>query len=138
CESPYMLLVADVKKERQRPMSGDEQRLWRIEKLNVTRSDIPAVTHVDYSAPLQTQHPDANPPFHALLSALEARRGCPVLGNTSFDVRGEPIVEAPADAYACFMRTGMDVLVLGSFLLRKEAQPPLEESGDWRRGHVLD
>jgi carbamoyltransferase len=138
CESPYMLLVADVKKERQRPMSGDQQRLWGIDKLNVTRSDIPAVTHVDYSARLQTVHRDDNPRFHALLSAFEARTGCPVLVNTSFNVRGEPIVESPADAYTCFMRTGMDVLVLGSFLLRKEAQPPFEESEDWRRRHVLD
>jgi len=137
-ESPYMLLVAEVRKERQRRMSSEEERLWGIDKLNVLRSDIPAVTHVDYSARLQTVHRDDNPRFHALLSAFEARTGCPVLVNTSFNVRGEPIVESPEDAYTCFMRTGIDVLVLGSFLLRKEAQPPFEESEDWRKRHVLD
>ena len=137
-ESPYMLLVAEVRKQRQLPMTSDEQRLWGIDKLNVPRSHIPAVTHVDYSARLQTVHRDDNPRFHALLSAFEARTGCPVLVNTSFNVRGEPIVESPADAYTCFMRTGMDVLVLGTFLLRKKAQPPFEESEDWRRRHVLD
>jgi len=138
CESPYMLLVAEVKKERQRPMSADEQRLWGIDQLNVIRSDIPAVTHVDYSARLQTVDREDNPRFHALLSAFEVQTGCPVLINTSFNVRGEPIVESLADAYACFMRTGMDILVLGSFLLRKEDQPPFEDSEDWRRRHVLD
>ena len=137
-ESPYMLLVAEVRKARQRRMSSDEERLWGIDKLNVLRSDIPAVTHVDYSARLQTVHRDDNPRFHALLSAFEARTGCPVLVNTSFNVRGEPIVESPADAYTCFMRTGIDILVLGSFLLRKEAQPPFEEREDWRARHVLD
>jgi carbamoyltransferase len=137
-ESPYMLLVAEVKKSRQRSMSPAQERLWGIDRLNISRSDIPAVTHVDYSARLQTVHRDDNPRFHALLSAFEARTGCPVLVNTSFNVRGEPIVESPADAYTCFMRTGMDVLVLGSFLLRKEAQPPFEESEDWRKRHVLD
>jgi len=137
-ESPYMLLVAEVRKDRQRRMSDAEECLWGIDKLNVLRSDVPAVTHVDYSARLQTVHRDDNPRFHALLSAFEGRTGCPVLVNTSFNVRGEPIVESPRDAYTCFMRTGMDVLVLGSFLLRKEAQPPFEESEDWRRRHVLD
>jgi carbamoyltransferase len=137
-ESPYMLLVAEVRKQRQRRMSDAEERLWGIDKLNVLRSEVPAVTHVDYSARLQTVHRDDNPRFHALLSAFEARTGCPVLVNTSFNVRGEPIVESPEDAYTCFMRTGMDVLVLGDFLLRKEAQPPFEETEDWRRRHVLD
>ena len=137
-ESPYMLLVAEVRKQRQRRMSDVEERLWGIDKLNVLRSEVPAVTHVDYSARLQTVHRDDNPRFHALLSAFEARTGCPVLVNTSFNVRGEPIVESPEDAYTCFMRTGMDVLVLGDFLLRKEAQPPFEETEDWRRRHVLD
>jgi len=137
-ESPYMLLVAEVRKERQRRTSEAEDRLWGIDKLNVLRSEVPAITHVDYSARLQTVHRDDNPRFHALLSAFEARTGCPVLVNTSFNVRGEPIVESPEDAYTCFMRTGIDALVLGSFLLRKEAQPPFEESEDWRRRHVLD
>ncbi len=138
CESPYMLLVAEVRSERQRPMSEQQQRLWGIDKLNVVRSDIPAVTHVDYSARLQTVHREDNPLFHALLSAFEAQTRCPVLVNTSFNVRGEPIVESPRDAYTCFMRTGMDVLVLGNHLLRKEAQPRFQESEDWRRRHVLD
>jgi len=137
-ESPYMLLVAEVRRQRQRRMSDAEERLWGIDKLNVLRSEVPAITHVDYSARLQTVHRDDNPRFHALLSAFEARTGCPVLVNTSFNVRGEPIVESPGDAYTCFMRTGMDVLVLGDFLLRKEAQPPFEETEDWRRRHVLD
>ncbi len=138
CESPYMLLVAEVKKERQRPMSEEDRRKWGIDQLNVIRSDIPAVTHVDYSARLQTVHRDDNPRFHGLLSAFEARTGCPVLVNTSFNVRGEPIVESPADAYTCFMRTGMDLLVLGNVLLRKEQQPPFEDTENWSRRHVLD
>jgi carbamoyltransferase len=137
-ESPYMLLVADVKKERQRPMTGSEQRLWGIEKLNIVRSDIPAVTHVDYSARIQTVHRDDNPLFHKLLAEFKKKTGCAVLVNTSFNVRGEPIVESPVDAYRCFMRTEMDVLVLGNYILHKKDQPPLDKDGDWKKEYELD
>ncbi|RMH87180.1 MAG: hypothetical protein D6681_15665, partial [Calditrichaeota bacterium] len=136
--SPYMLLVAEVKKEKQRPMTEAEQQLWGIDKLNVVRSEIPAVTHVDYSARIQTVSRNTNPLFHGLISRFYARTGCPVLVNTSFNVRGEPIVESPLDAYRCFMRTEMDVLVLGNFVLYKEEQPEFHEAIDWRRVYELD
>jgi len=138
CESPYMLLVADVKKEKQRTMSDSEKQLWGIEKLNVSRSEIPAVTHIDYSARIQTVHKETNPVFHELISAFEKKTGCPVIVNTSFNVRGEPIVESPADAYRCFMRTEMDALILGNYLLMKKDQPPFVETGDWRKEYELD
>ena len=105
-DSPYMLFVADVARDRRRAMTADELRLFGIEKLNVPRSDIPAVTHVDYSARIQTVHLETNPRYHALLKAFKARTGCPVLVNTSFNVRGEPIVCTPEDAYRCFMGIG--------------------------------
>ncbi|HJV60075.1 MAG TPA: carbamoyltransferase [Albitalea sp.] len=123
-DSPYMLLVADVVKSRRRTMSADEQRLFGIDKLNVLRSDIPAVTHLDYSARIQTVHRDTNPRYHALLSAFQRETGCPVLVNTSFNVRGEPIVGTPEDAFRCFMGTELDVLAVGNCYLRKEAQDP--------------
>ena len=123
-DSPYMLLVADVVKERRRSMTSEEQQLFGIEKLNVPRSDIPAVTHVDYSARIQTVHEKTNPQYHALLSAFERQTGCPVLVNTSFNVRGEPIVGSPEDAFRCFMGTEMDVLAVGNCYLRKEQQNP--------------
>jgi len=123
-DSPYMLLVADVVKARRRTMSAEEQRLFGIDKLNVLRSDIPAVTHLDYSARIQTVHADTNPRYHALLSAFNRRTGCPVLVNTSFNVRGEPIVGTPEDAFRCFMGTELDVLAVGNCYLRKEAQDP--------------
>jgi carbamoyltransferase len=123
-DSPYMLLVADVLKRRQRQMTNEEQSLFGIDKLNVPRSDIPAVTHVDYSARVQTVHRDTNPRFHALLSAFKARTGCPVLVNTSFNVRGEPMVCTPEDAFRCFMGSEIELLVAGNCLLRKDAQDP--------------
>ncbi|HEX6827922.1 MAG TPA: carbamoyltransferase [Burkholderiales bacterium] len=123
-DSPYMLLVADVAGTRRRAMTREEQVLFGIDKLNVPRSDIPAVTHVDYSARIQTVHPETNPRFHALLSAFHALTGCPVLVNTSFNVRGEPIVGTPEDAFRCFMGTGLDTLAVGNCLLRKEQQDP--------------
>lgn len=123
-DSPYMLLVAAVKRERQRAMTEAEKRLFGIDKLNVVRSDIPAVTHIDYSARVQTVHQETNPRFHALLSAFKARTGCPVLVNTSFNVRGEPIVGTPEDAFRCFMGTDIEVLAVGDCLLRKERQNP--------------
>jgi carbamoyltransferase len=137
-ESPYMLLVAPVKKDRQIPMSADQRQLWGIDKLNVPRSDIPAVTHIDYSARIQTVSRDTNPDYHDLIEAFERRTGCPVIVNTSFNVRGEPIVCTPEDAYRCFMRTHMDYLVLGPFLLRKTEQPEWKEQGDWRKEFQLD
>jgi len=121
-DSPYMLLVADVKPERRRAMTEAEQSLFGIDKLNVPRSEIPAVTHVDYSARIQTVHEDTNPRFHALLSAFKARTGCPVLVNTSFNVRGEPIVCTPEDAFRCFMGSEIDMLAIGNCVLHKEEQ----------------
>jgi carbamoyltransferase len=123
--SPYMLFVADVREEHRRVMSPEENALFGIDKLNVPRSSIPAVTHVDYSARLQTVHAETNPRFHALLSRFHDRTGCPVLVNTSFNVRGEPIVCTPEDAFRCFMGTDIDVLVAGDCLLTKEQQDPL-------------
>jgi len=123
-DSPYMLLVADVAAKRRRPMTSEEQALFGIDKLNVPRSDIPAVTHVDYSARIQTVRRETSPRYHALLSAFHALTGCPVLVNTSFNVRGEPIVGTPEDAFRCFMGTGLDTLAVGNCLLRKELQDP--------------
>jgi carbamoyltransferase len=137
-ESPYMLLVADVKKERRRKMTPEEEKLWGIEKLNVVRSDIPAITHVDYSARLQTVHKETNPRYYRLIEQFEKNTGCAVIINTSFNVRGEPIVCTPEDAYKCFMRTNIDYLVLGNYLLAKEDQIPLEEDIDWRKQFQLD
>jgi carbamoyltransferase len=123
-DSPYMLLVDAVKKQRQKAMTEEQQKLFGIEKLNVPRSDIPAVTHVDYSARIQTVHAETNPLFHRLLTKFEQRTGCAVLVNTSFNVRGEPIVCSPTDAFRCFMGTDIEVLVVGNCFMRKEAQDP--------------
>ena len=123
-ESPYMLLVADVAKQHRREMTSKEHALFGIDKLNVPRSSIPAVTHVDYSARIQTVHADTNPRYHALLSAFKARTGCPVIVNTSFNVRGEPIVATPEDAFRCFMGTEIETLAAGNCFLRKEEQDP--------------
>ena len=123
-DSPYMLLVADIVERRRRAMTIEEQGLFGIDKLNVRRSDIPAVTHVDYSARVQTVHGETNPRFHALLAAFKQRTGCPVLVNTSFNIRGEPIVCTPEDAFRCFMGSAIEVLVIGNCLLRKEDQNP--------------
>ena len=120
CDSPYMLLVADVVKKRRRKMTAKEQELFGIEKLNIVRSEISAVTHVDYSARVQTVHKETNPRYHALISAFGERTGCPVLVNTSFNVRGEPIVCTPSDAFRCFMGTDIEMLVVGNAVLLKE------------------
>jgi carbamoyltransferase len=136
-DSPYMLLVAGVKRNRRHHMSEADENLFGIEKLNVPRSDIPAVTHVDYSARIQTVHEETNPRYHGLISAFKARTGCPVLVNTSFNVRGEPIVGTPEDAFRCFMGTEMETLVVGNCLLRKTAQnPALAE--DYKAKFALD
>ena len=138
CDSPYMLLVAPVKKERTIPMTADQRKLWGIEKLNIPRSDIPAVTHIDYSARIQTVDRKTNSDFYDLIREFERLTGCHVLVNTSFNVRGEPIVCTPQDAYRCFMRTHIDYLVLGPFLLDKTSQPEWKESVDWQRESQLD
>ncbi len=123
-DSPYMLMVADVAKSRQKEMTEEERALFGIEKLNIPRSEIPAVTHVDYSARVQTVHQETNPRYHSLISAFKRETGCPVIVNTSFNVRGEPIVCTPEDAFRCFMGTEIDALAIGNCFLRKEAQDP--------------
>ena len=137
-ESPYMLLVADVRSDRRLPLPPEARGLWGIAQLNVPRSTIPAVTHVDHSARIQTVRRETNPVFYDIISAFERRTGCPVVVNTSFNVRGEPIVCTPEDAYRCFMRTNIDVLVLENFLLAKSDQAPLEHDESWKREFVLD
>ena len=136
--SPYMLIVADIKKDRRNKMSEAEEKLWGIDKLNVLRSDIPAITHVDYSARIQTVSKNTNPLFHKMISEFDKRHGCALVINTSFNVRGEPIVCTPQEAYICFMRTGIDYLVLGNYLLDKQAQKPLNEDIDWKKEFELD
>jgi carbamoyltransferase len=137
-ESPYMLLVANLLQRRQRKMSPDEERLWGIDKLNVKRSEIPAVTHVDYSARIQTVRRETNPLYWQIIEAFRQRTGCPIIVNTSFNVRGEPIVCTPEDSYRCFMRTEMDTLVLENYVLDKREQPALVEKTDWRKEFSLD
>ena len=137
-ESPYMLLVADVQRSRRLPSRPEADNLWGIDKLNVPRSTVPAITHVDYSARIQTVRREANPLYYDIISAFHKRTGCPVIVNTSFNVRGEPIVGSPEDAYRCFMRTNMDVLVLENFVLEKADQAPVEEDESWRKEFVLD
>ena len=136
-DSPYMLLVDHVRDDRQRRMTEEEEKLFGIEKLNVKRSEIPAITHVDYSARIQTVHEDTNPLYHRLISAFKAKTGCPVVINTSFNVRGEPIVCTPEDAFRCFMGTDMDVLVVGNAILRKEEQDPALAE-DYKNKYELD
>ncbi len=137
-ESPYMLLVAPVREGRRIHMSEDQKALFGIEKLNVPRSDVPAITHVDYSARVQTVSRDRSPDYFDLITRFEEYTGCPLVVNTSFNVRGEPIVCTPRDAYICFMRTDMDQLVLGPYLLHKSRQPEFHEEQDWRDEFELD
>ena len=136
-DSPYMLLVANVLEQRRKPMTEAERGLFGIEKLNVPRSDIPAVTHVDYSARIQTVHRETNPRYHALIQRFNKRTGCPVIVNTSFNVRGEPIVGTPEDAFRCFMGTDMEVLAIGNCFLRKEDQDP-SLTKDYKSSFDLD
>jgi len=136
-DTPYMLFVADVAQDKRRQMSETENELWGIEKLNVVRSEIPAVTHVDYSARIQSVRKDTNPLYWEIIEAFRKKTGCPVIVNTSFNVRGEPIVCTPEDSYRCFMRTAMDYLVLETCVLDKENQPPFSD-GDWRSEFKLD
>ncbi|HPO56699.1 MAG TPA: carbamoyltransferase [Ignavibacteriaceae bacterium] len=137
-ESPYMLLVADVKESKRREMTREERKLFGIEKLNIIRSEIPAVTHIDYSARLQTVHKETNPKYYELIEEFDRKTGVPVIINTSFNIRGEPIVCSPKDAYVCFMRTEMDYLIMGKYLLNKKAQRSLDKDSDWMKEYELD
>jgi carbamoyltransferase len=137
CDSPYMLLVTPVRRERCLPRE-DDMGEDLILKVNRKRSDIPSVTHVDYSARVQTVHRETNPLYHAVIEAFERLTGCAVVVNTSFNVRGEPIVCTPQDAYRCFMRTEMDYLYLEGAWLTKTEQPPLRDDRDWRSEYQLD
>ncbi|HVN81606.1 MAG TPA: carbamoyltransferase [Terriglobia bacterium] len=137
-DSPFMLLVGPVLEKRRKFIGDDQRSLWGIDLLNVPKSDIPAVTHVDFSARIQTVHFETNPRYYKLLKAFEAQTGCGVIVNTSFNVRGEPIVCTPADAYRCFMRTEMDILVLENCVLRKAEQKALQGDSDWRKEFELD
>lgn len=138
CDSPYMLLVAPVRPDRRVPLPEEARGLWGIDQLNVPRSTVPAITHVDYSARIQTVSRDTSADYHDLIQAFRQRTGCPMVINTSFNVRGEPIVCTPDDAYRCFMRTNIDVLVVGEFVLLKRDQPAWHEEGDWRQDFQLD
>jgi carbamoyltransferase len=137
-DSPYMLLVANVDEPRRRKMTAEEESLWGIERLNIKRSEIPAVTHVDYSARIQTVRHETNPLYWEIIDAFEKQTGCPIIVNTSFNVRGEPIVCTPEDSYRCFMRTEMDFLVLETCVLDKKDQPAFGEKTDWRSEFGLD
>jgi carbamoyltransferase len=136
--SPYMLIVAPVHPSIRLPMTEGQQQLFGIERLHVPRSELPAITHVDYSARIQTVHSDTNPRYHGLLKAFGKKTGCPVLVNTSFNVRGEPIVCTPEDAYRCFMRTEMDYLVIDNLLLAKPDQPEWARDDSWKDEFELD
>jgi carbamoyltransferase len=136
--SPYMLIVAPVREDLRIAMTEEQSRLFGIEKLNVPRSELPAITHVDYSARVQTVHENTNPRYHALLKAFEKQTGCGVIVNTSFNVRGEPIVATPDDAYRCFMRTEMDYLIVEDFLLAKTEQPRWDDDDSWKEEFELD
>lgn len=136
--SPYMLLIADVRQERRNQLPADFYQQAPRDKLYFLRSDIPAVTHLDFSARLQTVHKDTNPLYWSLIDAFRKKTGCGVIVNTSFNVRGEPIVCTPEDAYRCFMRTDMDVLVLGNYIFDKTSQPPWQEQNNWRQDLILD
>ena len=137
-KSPYMLIVAPVNKSLRLSVNEEQDKLFGIDKLNVPRSELPAVTHVDYSARIQTIHEETNPRLNHLLNAFEEKTGCAVLVNTSFNVRGEPIVNTPADAWRCFMRTEMDYLVIENFLLAKTEQAKLEQDESWKNEFELD
>jgi carbamoyltransferase len=136
--SPYMSLVAPLRESQRIPVPSEDRHLSGIDKLKSARSRLPAITHVDYSARIQTVHADTNPRYHQLIKAFEAKTGCAVIVNTSFNVRGEPIVCTPEDAYRCFMRTEMDYLVIEDFVLDKREQPKLEEDDAWRAQLDLD
>jgi len=137
-ESPYMLLVANVKDDKQVAMLEDQNGYFGLDKLNVVRSEIPAITHVDYSARIQSVNEKTNPLYYKMLTKFNDKNGCPVIVNTSFNVRGEPIVCTPKDAYLCFMRTEMDYLIMGNYLLNKTEQQPMKKDSEWRKEFELD
>jgi len=137
-DSPYMLLVANVKKERRKELTDEEKNYIGFDKRKAIRSDIPAITHVDYSARLQTVHKETNPLYYKLIKQFDEEQGCAVIINTSFNVRGEPIVCTPEDAYKCFMRTNMDYLVMGNYLFDKKQQTPFKEEKQWKEEFELD
>ena len=136
-DSPYMLIVANVRENHQRQMTDAENALFGIDKLNIQRSDIPAVTHVDYSARIQTVHAETNPQYHALITKFKELTGCPVIVNTSFNVRGEPIVCTPEDAFHCFMGTDAELLVIGNAVMHKKDQD-LSLKQDYKDAFELD
>ena len=133
-----MLLTAYVKPAIRRRLSQSEEGLWGINKLNTIRSSVPAITHIDYSARLQTVHKEYNPRYYKMIDAFRKKTGCALVVNTSFNVRGEPIVCTPQDAYLCFMRTEMDYLVLGNYILDKKSQVKLKNDKDWKKEYELD
>jgi carbamoyltransferase len=137
-DSPYMLMVAPVRAANRVPMTAEQEALFGIEKLNVPRSVIPAITHVDYSARIQTVRREENQAYYDLIEAFDRLTGCPMLVNTSFNVRGEPIVCTPEEAYTCFMRTEMDCLVLEDFVLEKQTQRPFADNDAWKEEFQLD
>ena len=136
--SPYMLLVADVKKDKQLPMTEEQESYFGLKKLNIARSEVPAITHVDYSARIQSVSQDTNKRYHDMLTIFNEKYGCPVIVNTSFNIRGEPIVCTPKDAYLCFMRTEIDYLIFNNYLLSKKEQNPLDSDTDWMSEFELD
>ena len=133
-----MLLVAPVKKELRKEMTAEQNKLFGIDKLNIPRSSLPAITHIDYSSRIQTVNSETNPRYYNLIKAFKRKTGCPTIVNTSFNVRGEPIVCTPQDAYRCFMRTEMDVLVLQNQILFKNEQPKIEKDETWKQEFELD
>ncbi len=137
-DSPYMLMVAPIAKKIRKKVSKSEEKLFGIEKLNIPRSEIPAITHVDYSARIQTIHKETNPRFYDLVKQFEKQTGSGVVINTSFNVRGEPIVCSPEDSYKCFMRTQMDVLAIENFILLKDDQPKFDDQENWQKEYELD
>ena len=137
-KSPYMLLVAPLKKELCKEIPKNQNQLFGIDKLNIVRSELPAITHVDYSARIQTVNEKTNPRYYKLISAFKKRTNCSCIINTSFNVRGEPIVRTPQDAYRCFMRTDMDILVLQNQLLLKKEQPKIQKNEEWMQEFELD
>ena len=137
-ESPYMLLVSEIHTDKKIPIKKEEKKLFGIEKLKLPKSNIPAVTHVDYTARIQTVHKETNFKYYSLIKNFFDKTNCPVIINTSFNVRGEPIVCSPEDSYRCFMRTEMDVLVIGEYLLYKDDQPNYEDRENWKEEFRLD
>jgi carbamoyltransferase len=138
CHSPYMLIVADVREERRKPVPADYYSMELMQRLYVPRSDLQSITHLDFSARIQSVHRETNPRYYALLQKMKEKTGYGIVVNTSFNVRGEPIVCTPEDAYRCFMRTEMDYLVINNYLFEKSKQPKWKESDDWKKEFVLD